>query len=58
MFGGQLVSRVFEEFQQTAIQNKIVQHFGGFFLNQNKSVPANRKNEKIGSIFAFSGAEL
>jgi hypothetical protein len=32
MFGGQLVvSRVFEKYQQPAIQTKIVQHFGGFF---------------------------
>jgi hypothetical protein len=31
MFAGRLVSRIFEEFQQPAIQNKIVQHFGRFF---------------------------
>ncbi len=30
-FGLWLVIRIFEEFQQPAIQTKIVQHFGGFF---------------------------
>jgi hypothetical protein len=34
MFGGQLVSRIFEDFQQSATQNKIVQHFGGFFIKE------------------------
>jgi hypothetical protein len=38
-FGLQLES---EELQHSAIQTKIEQHFGGFFLS-NKSVPANRK---------------
>jgi hypothetical protein len=41
-FGLQLVGRIFEEFQLPAIQIKIVQHFGRFFLS-NKSAPANRK---------------
>jgi hypothetical protein len=36
------VSRIFEEFQLPAIQTKIVQHLGGFFLS-NKSAPAHRK---------------
>jgi hypothetical protein len=31
MFGGLLVSKLFEEFQQPAIHIKIVQHIGGFF---------------------------
>jgi hypothetical protein len=29
--GGRLVSRIFEEFQQPAINTKKVQHFGRFF---------------------------
>jgi hypothetical protein len=30
-FGLRLLSRISEEFQHSAIQTKIVQHFGGFF---------------------------
>jgi hypothetical protein len=41
-FGLRLVSRLFEENQQPAIQTKIEQPFGGFF-STNKSVTANRK---------------
>jgi hypothetical protein len=38
MFGGRLLSRIFEEYQQPAIQNKIVVDF-----SSNKSVPASKK---------------
>jgi hypothetical protein len=31
LYGLQLMSRIFEEFQHPAIQTKMVQHFGGFF---------------------------
>jgi hypothetical protein len=31
IFGGRLISKVFEEFQQPAKQTKIVQPIGGFF---------------------------
>jgi hypothetical protein len=42
--GLRLVSRIFEENQQSAIQTKIEQHFGGFFQHS-KSATANRKND-------------
>jgi hypothetical protein len=56
-FGLWLVSK---EFQHPAIQTKVEQHFGGFFIN--KSAPANRKTgfsanrdrnkQEVGLIFA------
>jgi hypothetical protein len=62
-FGLRLVSKEFHP----AIQTKIEQHFGGFFLS-NKSVPANIKTgfyanrdpnkQEIGFIYAWSGSEL
>jgi hypothetical protein len=62
MFGGQLVSRVFEEFHQPAISPELWQ------ISSNKTVPANRKkrfcksrlpkNEMIGGTFVFSSSEL
>ncbi len=63
-FGVRLVST---EFHHPAIQTKIEQHFGWFFL-PNKSAPASRKTgfhanrdpnkQEVGSIFAWSGLEL
>jgi hypothetical protein len=40
--GLQLMSRIFEENQQSEIPGKIEHHFGGFFLT-NKSATGNRK---------------
>jgi hypothetical protein len=63
-FGGQLVNRLFEEFQHPAIQTKIVQHIEGIF-SSNKRAPANRKKgfytkdvpkkPEVGGIFVRSG---
>jgi hypothetical protein len=39
-----LVSRIFEEFQHAAIQTKIVQPFGGFFLQIKVRQPIGRKD--------------
>ncbi len=36
--------RIFEEFQQPAIQTKIVQHFGGFFYQIKVRQPIGRKD--------------
>ncbi len=66
---GWLVSRIFEDFQQPAIQTNIVQHFcAADFLSSNKCVPANMrkwfykssllKNEETGGIFVYVGSEL
>jgi hypothetical protein len=43
IFGGRLVSRIFEEFKRTTIQTKIVQHFGGFFHQIKVHRPIGRK---------------
>ena len=43
-FGLRLVSRIFEEFQQPAIQTKIVQHFGGFFHQMKVRQPIGTKD--------------
>jgi hypothetical protein len=43
LFGGLLVSRIFEEFQHPAIQTKIVQNFGGFFHPIKVRQPIGRK---------------
>jgi hypothetical protein len=39
-----LVSRIFEEFQHTAIQTKIVLHFGRFFHQIKVRQPIGRKD--------------
>ncbi len=63
------MGRIFEEFQHsTAIQTKIVQHFGGFFHQRKMRKPIGRKdstgtsrlpkNDEIGGIFVFSGSEI
>ncbi len=44
--GLQLVSRIFEEKQQSAIQTKIEQHFGGFFQQIKMRQPIRRKDSK------------
>jgi hypothetical protein len=44
LFGLQLVSRIFEEFQHPAIQTTIVQHFGIFFHQIKVRQPLGRKN--------------
>jgi hypothetical protein len=53
-FGLQLVSRIFEEFQHSAIQTKIVQHFGEFFHQIKVGHPIGTrrlmKNDEIGCI--------
>jgi hypothetical protein len=41
-----LVSRIFEENQQSAIQTKIEQHFGGFFHQIKVRQPIGRKDSK------------
>ncbi len=46
MCGGRLISRVFEEFQQPAMQTKIVQPIGGFF-HQIKVCQRIGKNDYI-----------
>ncbi len=43
-FGGQLLSRLFEEFQHPAIKTKVVQHFGGFFHQIKVCQPIGRKD--------------
>ncbi len=43
-FEGQLVCRIFEEFQHPAIQIKRVQSFGGFFHQRKVSQPIGRKD--------------
>jgi hypothetical protein len=46
-FGLRLVSGIFEENQQSAIQTRIEQHFGGFFFQQIKvRQPIGRKDSK------------
>jgi hypothetical protein len=42
--GLRLVSRIFEENQQSAIQTKIEQHFGGFFQQIKVQQPIGRKD--------------
>ncbi len=46
LFGLRLVSRMFEENQQPAIQTKIEQHFGGFFQLIKVRQPIGRKDSK------------
>ena len=46
LFGGWLVSRIFEKFQHPAIQTKIVEHFGGFFHHIKVRQPILRKESK------------
>jgi hypothetical protein len=41
-----LVSRIFEENQQSAIQTKIEQHFGRFFQQIKVRQPIGRKDSK------------
>jgi hypothetical protein len=58
---------VSKEFQHPAIQTKIEQQYGGFFISK-KSAPANRKTgfyanrdsnkQEVGFTFAWSGSEL
>jgi hypothetical protein len=43
-FGGRLVSIIFEEFQHSAIQSKIEQHFGGFFIKIKVRQPIGSKD--------------
>ncbi len=60
-----LLSRIFEEFQNPAIQTKIVQTLGGFFTT-NKSASANGKKytnrdpetQEVGFICVWCGSEL
>jgi hypothetical protein len=40
------VSRIFEENQQSAIQTKIEQHFGGFFQQIKVAQPIGRKDSE------------
>jgi hypothetical protein len=60
-FGLQLVSK---EFQRPAIQIKIEQHFGRFFIKEKCASQykdyANRdlNKQEVGFIFAWSGSEL
>jgi hypothetical protein len=70
MFGGRLVSRIFEEFQKRPIQTKIVKRSGAFFhqikvcqrIGKKDSTYTRTsrqpKNEEIGDIFVISGLEL
>jgi hypothetical protein len=44
--GLRLVSRIFEENQQSAIQTKIEQHFDGFFQQIKVQQPIGRKDFK------------
>jgi hypothetical protein len=44
--GLRLVSRIFEENQQSAIQTKIEQHCGGFFQQIKVRKPIGRKDSK------------
>jgi hypothetical protein len=44
--GLRLVSRIFEENQQSAIPTKIEQHFGGFFQQIKVRQPIGRKDSK------------
>jgi hypothetical protein len=44
--GLRLVSRIFEENQQSAIQTKIEQYFGGFFQQIKVRQPIGRKDSK------------
>jgi hypothetical protein len=44
-----LVSRIFEENQQSAIQTKIEQHFGGFFQQMKVRQPIGRKDSILSS---------
>jgi hypothetical protein len=44
--GLRLVSRIFEENQQSAIQTKIEQHFGGLFQQIKVRQPIGRKDSK------------
>jgi hypothetical protein len=44
--GLRLVSRIFEENQQSAIQTRIEQHFGGFFQQIKVRQPIGRKDSK------------
>jgi hypothetical protein len=37
------MSRIFEEFQHPAMQTKMVQHFGGFFVQIKVCQPIGRK---------------
>jgi hypothetical protein len=44
--GLRLLSRIFEENKQSAIQNKIGQHFWGFFQQIKARQPIGRKDSK------------
>jgi hypothetical protein len=46
LFGLRLVSRIFEENQQSAIQTKIEHHFGGFFQQIKGRQPIRKKDSK------------
>ncbi len=46
LFGLPLVSRMFEENQQSAIQTKIEQYFSGIFLQIKERQPIGRKDSK------------
>ncbi len=54
-----LVSRLFEENQQSAIQTKIEQHFGGFFQQIKVRQPIGRRilnnpwSQQVGGLDAF-----
>jgi hypothetical protein len=46
LFGLRLISSIFEENQQSAIQTKIQHHFGGFFQQIKERVTIGRKDPK------------
>jgi hypothetical protein len=46
LFGLRLVSRIFEENQQSAIQTNIEHHFGGFFQQIKGQQPIGREVSK------------
>jgi hypothetical protein len=46
LFGLRLVSRIFEENQQSAIQTKFEHHFGGFFQQIKGRQPIGRKDSQ------------
>jgi hypothetical protein len=46
LFGLRLVSRMFEENQQSAIQAKIEQHFGRYFKQIKERHPIGKKDSK------------
>jgi hypothetical protein len=46
LFGLRLVSRIFEENQQSAIQTNIEHHFGGYFQQIKGQQPIGRQDSK------------